>query len=280
MTSTSRALRLCARQELVLAIRSRFLVIFAIVFATLALLVASSGYILTGGSGMQDFSRTAASLVELVLLVVPLAALVIGVTALTPEIGSAELLYSQPVARRTILVGKLLGLVLALVAAEAIGFGASGLVLFARTGAGGLGAFAGVAGASVLLTVLFLSLAAAITGGGASRSRARNLAVALVVWLAGVALFDVAALGVASLLPSGAASRVLMISAIANPVDAVRTGTLMAMQGTTAFGAASLAFLRFTHGSAAAAGWLALSAAFWIVVPLLVGARRLDRADI
>ena len=276
----ARVLRLCARQELALAVRSRFLLIFAVVFATLALLVASSGYVLSGGSGLQDFSRTAASLVELVLLLVPLAALVIGVTALTPDSGSAELLYSQPVARHAILFGKLLGLLLALVAAEAVGFGASGLVLFARTGSGGLGAFLGVAASSIMLTMLSLAIAAAITGGGASRSRARNLAVALVVWLAGVVLFDVAALGIASLLPSNTASRVLMVSVVANPIDAIRTGTLMAIEGTTAFGGTSLAFLRFTHGALGAACWLAASLVFWTVASLLVGVRRLEATDI
>ena len=115
MTSpASRPFWSCAREELLLAVRSRLLRDLRGVFGVLALLVASSGYVLTGGTGLQDFSRTAASLVELVLLVVPLASLVIGVTALTPESGAAELLYSQPVARHTILLGKLAGLLLAL----------------------------------------------------------------------------------------------------------------------------------------------------------------------
>ena len=100
------------------------------------------------------------------------------------------------------------------------------------------------------------------------------------MWFATVVLFDVAVLGVASWLPSGPASRLLMISAIANPVDAVRTATLMAVEGTTAFGAASLAFLRFTHGATGAASWLAASAAFWILAPLGIGALRLERSDI
>ena len=72
-------LLLCARQELTLAVRSRWTQIFAAVFAALSLAVASSGYILSGGSGVQDFARTAASLVGLVLLLVPLTSLVIGV---------------------------------------------------------------------------------------------------------------------------------------------------------------------------------------------------------
>ena len=56
------------------------------------------------------------------------------------------------------------------------------------------------------------------------------------------------ALGAASLLPSGAGSRLLITVVLVNPVDAIRTASLLAIQGTTAFGAASLAFLRFTRG--------------------------------
>jgi Cu-processing system permease protein len=271
---------LCARQELRLSVRSRWTQTFAGVFAVLALVVAASGYVLSGGSGMQDFARTAASLVQLVLLLVPLTSLLFGVIALTPEPGAAELLFSQPVPRHAILAGKLAGLFLALVAAQAIGFGAAGLLLFMRAGQDGVGSFLGVVAGSIVLTGVFLSVAAAITAGDTSTRRARSLAVALVIWFVAVVLFDVAALGIASLLPSGPASRVLMTGAILNPVDAVRTGTLLAVEGTTAFGAASLAFLRFSHGPLGAAAWLGASAVAWILVPLGIAVGRLSRADI
>ena len=107
--STFRAIRLCARQELVLAFRSRWTQTFAVAFAVLALAVAVSGYILSGGSGVQDFSRTAASLVQLVLLLVPLTALLLGVLALASDRGNAELLFSQPVPRAAILFGRVAG---------------------------------------------------------------------------------------------------------------------------------------------------------------------------
>jgi Cu-processing system permease protein len=268
------------RQEVRLAVRSRWTVAFAIVFAALSLLVSAAGFILTGGQGLQDLARTAASLVELVVLLVPLASLVFGVMALTPDPGAAELLFSQPIARRTILGARLMGLWLALVGAEALGFGASGLVLFARTGAGGLGSFLGVMAASFLLTAVFLCLAAALAAGGTSRGRARSLALSLVVWCGAVLLYDAAALAVASLLPSGLASRVLVAAALANPVDAIRTGTLMAIEGTAAFGTASLALLRFTSGATGAAFWLLLSVLVWIAAPFGVAAVRLKRADI
>jgi Cu-processing system permease protein len=269
-----------ARQELLLAARSRWVQIFAAVFGVLSLGVAGSGYVLSGGHGFQDLARTSASLVELVTLVVPLAALLMGVIALAPERGAAELLFAQPVSRRAVLLGKLLGLFLALAAAEAVGFGAAGLVVFSRTGEGGGGGYAVVVLGSVLLTAAFLALAALLAAAAVGRSRVRALALAVVVWFVAVVLFDVAALAAASLLPSGTASRLLVVAVIVNPVDAVRTGALLAVEGTAAFGSASLAFLRFTRGGGGAAAALSASIALWIVVPAALAARRLDRVDL
>ncbi len=271
---------LVARQELLLAARSRWTQIVAAVFALLALAVSSSGYILSGGRGFQDFARTSASLVQLVVLVVPLAALLMGVLALAPERGTAELLFSQPISRRAILVGKLLGLLAALAAAEFVGFGLAGLVVFSSTGEEGGWGYALLVLGSVLLTAAFLGIAALIAAGAVGRKRTRALALAVVVWFVAVILADLAALGVASLLPSTAASRLLVVSVIANPAGAVRTGALLGIEGTAAFGSASLALLRFAGGAAAAAVLLAASVLTWVVAPVAAAARRLSRVDL
>ncbi len=273
-------LRLFAREELVLALRSRWTQIFALVFGVLAFGVAGAGYVLSGGYGVQDFARTAVSLVQLVLLLVPLTALVIGVLSLAPERGAAELLFSQPVARRTILLGKLLGLFQALAAAQAVGFGAAGLVVYSQSGGEGVSGFLLLVAASLVTTAVFLGLAALLSAGAVGRRRTRALALALVVWFVAVVLFDLGALGLASLLPSGTASRVLIVSAIVNPVGAVRTGVLLAIEGTAAFGAASLALLRFTHGGWGAGLVLGSSLVLWLVVPTALAVRRLGRADV
>jgi Cu-processing system permease protein len=270
----------CARQELVLAARSRWTQIFAVVFGLLALAVASSGYILSGGRGVQDFARTAVSLVQLVILLVPLTSLLIGVLSLATERGSAELLYSQPVPRRTILFGKLFGLFLALASAQALGFGAAGIVISREAGDGGVSRFLLLFAGSLSLTAVFLSVAALIASSAQGRGRARALAIALTVWFAAVVLFDVAALAVASFLRSGQASRLLILSVLVNPVDAIRTGTLLGIEGVTAFGAASLAFLRFTRGPVGAGTAILLSVVVWIIAPAWLAVRRLERADI
>ena len=277
---TPSAVRLFARQELVLALRSRWTQIFAVVFGLLSFAVAGAGYVLSGGHGVQDFARTAVSLVQLVLLLVPLTALVIGVLALAPERGAAELVFSQPVARHTILLGRLLGLFQALAAAQAVGFGAAGVVVYAQSGSDGLSGFLMLVAASLVTTAVFLGLAALLSAGAVGRKRTRALALALVVWFVAVVLFDLAALGLASLLPSGTASRVLMIAAIVNPIGAVRTGTLLAIEGTGAFGAASLALFRFTRGTTGAGLVLGLSLLVWLVAPTFFAIRRLRRADV
>ncbi len=276
----AQAVRLCARQELTLAVRSRWTQTFAVAFAALALTVAVSGYVLSGGSGVQDFARTAASLVQLVILLVPLTALLLGVLALASDRGNAELLFSQPVPRGAILLGRVLGIYQALVSAQAMGFGAAGLVIYARAGQEGLSGFLVVVAAGIVLTGICLGLAAVIAAGNVGRRRSRALALALVAWLLLVVVADLASLGAASLLRSGAASRLLITSAIINPVGAVRTAALLLIEGTAAFGSASLALLRFAGGPLAAALLLAGSIALWLVLPFWLAARRLARADI
>jgi Cu-processing system permease protein len=271
---------LCARQELVLAFRSRWTQTFAVAFAALALTVAVSGYVLSGGSGVQDFSRTAASLVQLVVLLVPLTALLLGVLALASDRGNAELLFSQPVSRTTILLGRVLGLYQALISAQALGFGAAGLVIYSQAGEDGVAGFLVVVAAAFVLTGVCLGLASLIAAGNIGRRRSRALALALVIWLVLVVLADLAALGAASLLRSGSASRLLITAAIVNPVGAVRTAALLLIEGTAAFGSASLALLRFTGGPVRAGLLLAGSLVMWLGLPFWIASRRLSRADI
>ena len=273
-------LRLFAAEELKIALRSRWTQIFAVVFAILAAGVAAAGYVISGGHGVQDFARTSASLVHLVVLIVPLVSLMLGVLSLSLERGAAEVVFALPVSRWTILFGRMLGLFVALALAQLFGFGLAGLLVYTQSGPEGVGDFIIVLGASFLATAVFLALAALLSADAFGRRRTKALALALVAWLVGEVFIDLAALGLATFLPSGAASRVLILASLVNPIGALRTGALLLVEGTGAFGAASLALLRFTHGPAGATVLIALSLVTWIVVPALWARRRLERADI
>ena len=106
------------------------------------------------------------------------------------------------------------------------------------------------------------------------------LARALVVWLLLALVFDLIALGAASFLRSGDASRLLIVASLVNPVDAARTGALLTIEGIGAFGPASLALLHVTHGPQGAVTAICVSLVLWTAVPLAIAARRLTRIDI
>jgi Cu-processing system permease protein len=71
-----------------------------------------------------------------------------------------------------------------------------------------------------------------------------------------------------------------MTAVLLNPVDAARTAALMGIEGSAAFGAASLALLRFTGGVWQAVALAVASVTLWAIVPLMLAARRLARADV
>jgi Cu-processing system permease protein len=63
-------------------------------------------------------------------------------------------------------------------------------------------------------------------------------------------------------------------------VRAIRTGVPRGIEGTAAFGPASLALLRVTGDPYAAAAYIAISLVFGIAIPAWAAARRLARLDI
>jgi Cu-processing system permease protein len=173
----------------------------------------------------------------------------------------------------------MLGVWLALSAAQLIGFGAAALVVHSQAGPDGLWRYGVLAATAIVVTGIFLAIATVLAAANPGR-RTRVQASGLVVWFVAVILFDVAAMAAASLLRSGSASRLLISATLINPVDAARTGALLAIEGTSAFGAASLALQRFAGGMGPAVLMIGASLAAWLIAPLCLAARTLRRADI
>ena len=123
------AIVIVARKELRDAIRSRWLIAFAITFAALALVI-SRVQSDSGGLGEQGFNRTTAGLINLCLLLVPLLSLIL---VRAPFLESANAgpsrPLSQPITSTELLLGKYLGLTVAVWGALAAGFGGAGLLV-------------------------------------------------------------------------------------------------------------------------------------------------------
>src|SRR5512136_2659752 len=94
-----------ARQELTINVRNKWTLVFAAAFGVLALAISYFGLITAGALGFQGFVRTSASLLNLVLYVVPLLALTMANLSFTSEKSASELLFAQPVTRSEVLIG-------------------------------------------------------------------------------------------------------------------------------------------------------------------------------
>ncbi len=71
---------------------------------------------------MQNFTCISASLLNLVLYLVPQVALTMGTLSFTGDKGATELLFSQPVLRSEVQLGKLLGVFWPITLSTLIGF--------------------------------------------------------------------------------------------------------------------------------------------------------------
>ncbi len=267
-----------ARQELVISIRNRWTPIFAAVFAILVLALSYFGLITAGSVGFQGFVRTSVSLLNLVLYLVPLVALTMGTLSFTSEKSSSEMLFSQPVSRGDILIGKVVGLFASLAAATLLGFGAAGLVVALGAGSQGALRYPGFVALSLALGLVFLILSATV----AMACQRKNVAfgVSLFVWFFFVLLYDLLVMGATFVLRERTANQFLFVSLLGNPVDIVRVGSLMILDGKEVFGATGAALLRFLGGDAAAVCVLVIALLAWIAIPLIVARKILESQDI
>jgi len=212
-----RVIRLVAARELAAALRNRWFLLYSLCFAGLSLALSFVALAGTGRYGFAGFGRTAASVINLVLLIVPLMALTAGAGAIAGERerGTLETLLAQPVARWEVLLGKWLGLALALAAALALGFGATALLLSVRGASAGFWRYGLIFGFSVALAWAMLSVGLLIST--LTRSSPLALGVAIFAWLTLVFFGDLGLMSGAVALQLTAQE--LLATALVNPLQ-------------------------------------------------------------
>ncbi|MGZ5435937.1 MAG: ABC transporter permease [Pyrinomonadaceae bacterium] len=272
------AIKTIARQELLINIRNRWTLVFAGVFGVLVLSISYFGLVTNGALGFQGFARTSASLLNIILYVVPLVALVMGTLSFTSEKSAGELLFSQPVTRGEILLGKFLGLFASIFTATVIGFGLAGVIIAANAGTEGSLRYPALVGFSLLLALIFLSMSALISA--ICRRKTTAFGVALFAWFFFVLFYDLLVIGGTFLFTERTANSVIFGSLFGNPVDMVRVASLMTLNGRDIFGAGGAALLRFLGGEQLSIVFLLGALALWVVTPLFMAQRLLKRQDI
>jgi Cu-processing system permease protein len=265
-----------AREEYRRAIEARWLFGFAAAFALLVLGLSYFGLAQGREVGFQGFARVTLSLLNLVLLLVPLTGLVLGTSAIAGGGESLSLLLAQPVARGEVLAGKFLGLALALAAAQAVGLGGGGIVVALNAGLDQVKGFAVLTALSLVLG--WLSLAAALAIAVVLPDRLRALTAALLLWLAMGVGYDLAVLGATTVFTGVPLEAVLFPALLVNPVDLARVTVTLAVGSGALLGPTSAVLVRMMgSGGGIALGATALL--FEAAAPLAVAWAVFRRRD-
>jgi Cu-processing system permease protein len=249
-------------------LRNKWVLGATLVLAALAFALTLLGSTPTGALGVKPLAVTVVSLSSLTIFLIPLIALLLGYDAIVGEAerGCLLLMFTYPVSRLEIILGKFAGHAAILGFATIVGYGAAGVLIALMRGgdAESWRAFIWLILTTIMLGLSFLALAYLISVLVKEHSTAAGIAIG--TWLFFVIVFDLALMGslVASQgrLGPGIFSGLLLL----NPADIYRLFNLTSFENIRALsGMAGLsAAVRFSPAALLAA------LAAWCIVPLVV----------
>jgi Cu-processing system permease protein len=246
--------------------RNRWVLAVALVFTVFSLVIAYFGGAQQGTVGFRSIEFTIASLVSLVIYLIPLIALLLGFDAIVGERerGSLDLLLALPITRLELLLGKYLGLAAALTVSTVAGFSLVAVLLAQHMSGAALYHYAGFMLSSVLLGLAFLSLAVLLSVIARDRTRASGLAIA--TWFFFVLVFDLLVLGLLVTTGGQFAGDAFAWLLLLNPADVFRILNVFSLEDVrTLYGLASV--VPSSLGSPTIMGGVML---LWIAVPLIL----------
>ncbi len=259
------AVWLLSSKEMRDARRNRWFLVVSALFALLSVSLSLLGLAGLGSLGISGFGRTAASLLNLVLLIVPLMGLLLGAMSIAGEReqGTLVTLLAQPVTAQEVFLGKYLGSALALVSTILLGFGASALVIARYAGAQEIGDYLKLVIFTMLLGLSYLSLG--FLASVFVRRQATAVGSALFLWFTFVFLSDLGLMGSAIVLRFSPSELFWLV--LINPAQSFKLAVVGALQKSLeSFGGAGLyAVDLFGPWLAAALGAVLC---VWILAPL------------
>ena len=246
--------------------RNRWVIAYAVV-----LLVLTEALFRLGGEG----GRVVLSLLNIVLIFVPLVALTFGTLYLYTAREFIEMLLAQPVGRGAMFAGLWGGLALPLTAALLTGVG---LPFLLHTGEGTVPVHSLLVllGTGTLLTCSFTALAFLIALR--FEDRARGFGTALLVWLACAVVYDGLVLLTVALFSNYPLETPLLVLTLLNPLDLGRVLLLLDFDVAALMGYTGAVFQRFL-GTPLGLGVATAALVAWTGVPLALGLRRFRRRD-
>lgn len=225
-----------------------------------------------GGGG----PRVVLSLINVVLLLVPLVGAVFGTMYFHQARGFTLFLLAQPVGRRPLLAALYLGLAIPLTGALLLGLGLP-FLWHAVPERALWGPLLSLLAVGVLLTLTATAMALVVSVR--VTDRARGLATALFLWIVGAVLFDGLLLLVTVTLDRYPVERPLLALTLLNPFDLGRVLLLLQMDRAALLGYTGALFAKF-FGSGTGVMVAAAALLAWTAGPIAAAFRLFRHRDL
>ncbi len=218
-----------------------------------------------------DTSKVLLSLMNIVLIVVPLVSIVFSTIQFYNSYEFIELMLAQPVNRKVIFLAEYLATVLALVMSFLIGIGLP-MLFYGSTRGGMMLLFAGS-----MLSLCFVSLA--FLSSVLTRDKAKAIGLALLFWLYFTLIFDAFIMWVLYQFSDYPLEIATLVLVSFNPVDLARILMIMQLDISALMGYSG-AFFKSFFGSANGLIFSAAALAFWTIIPIFIATRIFKRKDL
>ena len=256
-----------ARYELRNVLRGKWLAAYGLFFLGVTIVMLRF---------VGDSAPTLLSLMNIVLLIVPLFSLLFGTMYLYGARKFGRLMLAQPISRRQLYGGLYLGLSLPLAVAAPLGVGLPFLVN-GLDDPSHIAPLLALLGSAAMLAFVFTAIAflVAVTVG----DRAAGLGLAIVLWLTLAVLYDGLVLLVATAFAQYPLEKPMLVLMLLNPIDLGRVLFMLEFDVAALMGYTGAVFRRFFGtGLGVAVSITALGA--WLVLPIAAGMRAFEHKDL
>jgi Cu-processing system permease protein len=211
------------------------------------------------------------SLLNIILLVVPLVSLIFSTIYVYNSAEFIELLVSQPLRRKTIWLSLYIGLASAMSISFFIGAGIPLLLNHADT-SGFM-----MIGVGLLLSIIFVGIA--MLAAVKTRDKAKGIGVAILLWLYFSLLFDGLVLFLLFQFADYPLEKPMIGISALNPIDMGRILIMLQMDVAAMLGYTGAVFKEF-FGSLTGMLFVLLVLIFWVFIPLWLSIRKFNSKDL
>lgn len=216
-------------------------------------------------------SKALQSLLNIILIVLPLVSIVFATTHYYNSYEFIELMLAQPLSRKKILLSEYGGVSLSLSCAFLAGTGIP-ILLCSFNGTGLAILFTGV-----MLTLIFTSLA--FLASVLARDKAKGIGIALLLWFYFTLIYDYLLFLILFNFSDYPLEKIIPLFSSLNPVDLGRIFIMLKMDVSALMGVTSAMYQHF-FGSATGILFTAGIMLLWAIVPLLIAMRIFSKKDI